>query len=66
MCYFDISSIDPAVFAHCSLRLGLTYESLANVNSRKSTKESSSGGETLDDNYSMARTNITKFSKLIS
>ena len=61
MCYFDISTIDPAVFAHCSLRLGLTYESLANVNSRKSTKESSSLNETADDQQSMARTNNTKF-----
>ena len=38
MCIFEISTIDPAVFAHCSLRLGLTFESLANVNSKKLTK----------------------------
>lgn len=35
MIYFDISTIDPAVFAHCSLRLGLIYESLANINQNK-------------------------------
>jgi len=65
MCTFEISTIDPAVFAHCSLRLGLTYESLANVNSKKLTKESSSVVETADDQQSMARTNNTKFSNYI-
>lgn len=36
MCYFNIATIDPAVFANCSLRLSLVYESLANIGSRKS------------------------------
>jgi hypothetical protein len=40
MCYFNISSIDPGVFAHCTLRLGLVYESLANIGSRKSALSS--------------------------
>ncbi|RNA15266.1 cilia- and flagella-associated 54, partial [Brachionus plicatilis] len=62
MCYFNISSIDPAVFGHCSLRLGLTYESLANINFKRFTKDSSSQFEvqTYDDQYSAAKTNLTK------
>ena len=62
MCYFNVSTIDPAVFAHCSLRLGLVYESLANVLARKTAKESVSQVEP-DDTYSIARTTNTKFSK---
>jgi hypothetical protein len=31
MCFYNISSIDPAVFAHCSLRLGFVYEAFANI-----------------------------------
>lgn len=38
MCLFDISSIDPVVFGHCSIRLGLVYESLANINFKRFTK----------------------------
>ncbi len=38
MCYFEVSSIDPAVFAHCSLRLGLVYEALANVLTKKTNR----------------------------
>jgi hypothetical protein len=38
MCYFDIATIDAAVFAHCSIRLGLIYESVVTVLSKKSSK----------------------------
>ena len=62
MCRFDMATIDPAVFAHCSLRLGLIYESLANVSNKRSTKgDTASIGET-DDQFSVARTTNTKFS----
>ena len=35
MVCFNIATIDPAVFAHCSLRLGLIYESLAYIVNKK-------------------------------
>lgn len=84
MCYFNISSIDPAVFGHCSLRLGLTYESLANINFKRFTKglnklffkdrililifsDTASQFEVqTDDQYSIAKTNLTKLSKKIN
>ncbi|CAF0930684.1 unnamed protein product [Brachionus calyciflorus] len=61
MCYFNISSIDPAVFGHCSLRLGLTYESLANINFKRYFKDSASQYDVqTDDQFSVAKTNLTK------
>lgn len=38
MCYFNLSIIDPAAFAHCSIRLGLVYEAVANVLTRRTAK----------------------------
>lgn len=37
MCCFNISTIDPAMFAHCSLRLALLYEAIATVSTKKSS-----------------------------
>ena len=62
MVYFSLSIIDPAVFAHCSIRLGLVYEALANVLTRRTAKESISQADN-EDTYSMSRTANTKFSK---
>ena len=39
MVYFNISIIDPAVFATCSIRLSMIYESLASMNMKKFTKD---------------------------
>ena len=42
MCYFGFATIDLLVFIHCSLRLGLVYESVASAISVKSGARKSS------------------------
>lgn len=60
MCYFNMSFIDPAVYAHCSLRLGLVYESLANYSLKKGGKDSNT--ETDDNSGGLRSTTGVKFS----
>ncbi len=60
MCYFNISTIDPAVFAHCSLRLGLIYESLAFIETKK-TKNSDTMTEAEEQFFKSSTTKLSKF-----
>lgn len=60
MCHFGFQSADISLFIHCSLRLGLVYESLGTCSAKKLTKtvESKATFYT-DDNFSNVR--LTKF-----
>ena len=56
MCYFNFTTVDLPVFIHCSLRLGLVYESVATVNFKKTTKKTDSFSTfTTDDTMSNSR-----------
>lgn len=59
MCHFGFPTIDLLVFIHCSLRLGLVYESVASViGSLKGTGAS----ESYVTFFSDSQTSQTKFS----
>jgi len=60
MCYFDVATIDPAVFAHCSLRLGLIYESLSFIDIKKTDMEHQATSEAEEQFF---KSSTTKFSK---
>lgn len=66
MCHFGFTTIDLLVFIHCSLRLGLVYESVAsaisslNESRRRETNDSESVVTFFSDAYAR-QTKITLF-----